>query len=173
MKNFFKRFNFFPLISSLLSIFCLFILVSFFKTQGYAVTYQPTASMPRGFYLIVPIKKIERGDLVVFFPPESIKKILLAKHLIPDSGLLMKYVYGLPGDLVCVKQRMLWLNHCPVAKVLHLKIDNESLSAAAFCGKLIENQYLLLSPNNLRSFDSRYFGPVKQMAIVGKAKLLF
>lgn len=136
---------------------------------GYGVSYQVSPSMPEGFYFIEPAKNLKRNDIVIFYPPKNIKKFLLEHHWIPHDGLLMKYVVGVPGDWVCKKGNVIWINHKRIANVYRFYATNKLLPNWKFCVTLKHNQFLLMSTRVERSFDGRYFGPTSRQYIIGKA----
>lgn len=157
-----------PLLYSLILVGGIAVAVSVVKILGYHITYNTTTSMPRGFYLIVPIKKISRYDIVEFVPPLTGLTFLRNQRLVPQSGLLLKYVFAVPGDNVCVRNDAIWVNDRKVGKVYHVA-EGKLLPQAKICGKLKEDQYLLLSNKRSRSFDGRYFGIVVARNILGRA----
>ncbi|MFA6409267.1 MAG: signal peptidase I [Gammaproteobacteria bacterium] len=161
--------KFLPLLLALLFIALLVATIILVKRAGYAVTYQATSSMPRGLYLLAPVKSIARGDIVLFYPPITIRDFLKQQHWLPRSGLIMKYALGVPGDYVCRRQNELWINRKKVAHIYHKTSSDLSLPQQKFCGKLGKTQYFLISIFVPNSFDSRYFGAVERGYILGKA----
>jgi conjugative transfer signal peptidase TraF len=157
-----------PLGIALLALALLYLAVSFLKIRGYFFTYQVTASMPKGFYLVKP-GLIRRNDIVVFSPPKPTLEFLRQERWIPKDGLLMKYVVGMPGDYVCQKEGSIWLNQRIVGPVYKFYAPGKILPNAKFCGRLLENEYLLVSTKISRSFDGRYFGPINYAQIKGRA----
>jgi len=168
-----QRKNFLPLIISLFFILILTILTSVTKKLGYHVTYSATSSMPKGFYLIVPTKKISRNDIVEFIMPPNVIKFAKEKRWIPQSGLIIKYVFGIPQDHICIRNHSIWINNKKVARIYKFYEKNKLLPQAKICGKLNKNQYVLLSKVSERSFDSRYFGVVSSQEILGRAIPIF
>jgi conjugative transfer signal peptidase TraF len=161
--------KFLPLFLALTSIFVLFCVVTRLQHVGYAFTYQVSDSVPRGFYLLLPPRFLQRGDLVTFFPPENTEQFLQDKHWVPRSGVLMKYIAALPGDEVCNQNGELLINHVAVAPIYQFYAPEKELPQTPFCGKLLNQQYLLVSTKIARSFDGRYFGPVSERNILHKA----
>lgn len=137
--------------------------VHMIKKSGFGITYQVTPSMPKGFYFIKPVQNIKHNDIVIFYPPPKALHFLSQNHLIPHSGLLMKYVFAVPGDKICKHNYAIWINSHYIAPVYQLK----NLPNKQFCRVLKNNEYLLMSTNVNRSFDGRYFGPVNKKDIIG------
>ncbi len=129
--------------------------------------------MPRGFYLVAPVKKITRYDIVEFVPPKAILDFARDLHWIPDSGLIIKYVFAIPGDDVCVRDGAIWINGKKIGKVYRFYAFEKLLPQTKICGKLRDDQYLLLSIKRERSFDGRYFGLISSRDILGRAVLIY
>ena len=165
--------KFSPLFFSLIFISILAIAVSIIKKTGYHITYSATASMPRGFYLVVPTKKIARYDIVEFVPPKAILDFARDLRWIPESGLIIKYVFAIPGDDVCVRDEAIWINGKKIGKVYRSYAFEKLLPQTKICGKLGDDQYLLLSTKRERSFDGRYFGAISSRNILGRAISIF
>ena len=161
--------SFYPLINALVFIIFLFLVVTFLHRQGYGLTYSSTASMPKGFYLIIHSDDFKRNDIVEFKPPNEVQAFVAEQHWAPKSGLLLKHVMGVPGDFVCNSGGSILVNHQKVGSVYEFYAPNKKLPKRSFCTVLQQNQYLLLSDSIERSFDSRYFGPVDKGNIIGKS----
>jgi len=157
---------------SLATIIVLQLCILVLKHLGFGLVYNASKSMSRGVYVVIPAKKIQRNDIVVFYPPFTTQQFLSMQHWGPGNHLLMKHVLGLPGDWVCKRKNTLWINQNKVANVLVFYATNKKIPQVDFCGYLTVDQYLLLSTNSERSFDGRYFGPVQRQNIKGKAVLL-
>ena len=50
------------------------------KELGYSIVYQGSASMAKGFYWVSPIGQLNKGDIVVFNPPETTTKFFFKLH---------------------------------------------------------------------------------------------
>jgi len=143
------------------------------KKRGFLLTYQVTASMPKGFYFIKPGKYFRRKDIVLFKPPKKFLHFLLQKKWLPKNGLMLKYVVGIPGDYVCQNKKWIYINNHKFAPIYQEYKPGKKLPNNHFCGKLKKHQYLLMSTKVKDSFDGRYFGPVNDDRIIGRAKYLF
>ena len=125
-----------------------------------------------------------RGDVVVFFSPQ-------------DGTRLVKRVVGLPGDIVELKNDVLYLNGIPqeyssadsapfqhdvfedshpIVAVEHLETSDHYVLGLPSRGALRNfgpitvppDQYFMLGDSRDNSADSRYIGPVPRSAIVGR-----
>jgi signal peptidase I len=132
----------------------------------------------------------DRGDVVVFFSPE-------------DGKRLVKRVIGLPGDIVQLKNGVLYLNGLPqqysptdsapfrrdvfedanpVVAIEHLEACDHyvmslpSRQALRSFDPLVvpSDQYFMMGDSRDNSADSRFIGPIPRAAIVGRVpRVLF
>jgi signal peptidase I len=117
--------------------------------------------------ILIPYKKPERGDVVVFrFPKDR-------------SVDYIKRVVGTPGDTVEVRQKKVYINGEPVDDP-HAHISSPSLLNAAasprdnFGPVLVpEGRIFVMGDNRDNSYDSRFWGFVDQRDILGKAFILY
>ncbi len=134
--------------------------------------FNATASMPRGFYQLVPGKAavIEHGDLVSFcledasFTPLALERGYLRPGACP-GGLqpLLKVVAGLPGDEVDLAPDGIRINGQlqPESQAHSQDSHGRPLPPIALCPVQIPpNMALILSSGHPGGFDGRYFGLV-------------
>lgn len=126
---------------------------------------------------IMDIEDPKRGDVMVFFPPHK-------------DQYFIKRVVGLPGDIVEYKNKVLTINgveqvQTPISdskrsllrqkmeklgEVEHLIQQNIGVNRdKAFTERVPEGHYYMMGDNRDNSADSRYWGPVPESRIVGKA----
>lgn len=129
------------------------------------IVFNGSASAPIGFYR-VRIRDIERGDLVLVRTPESIGKLLAERRYLPPSVPLIKRVAGLPGDEICRRQADISINGSNVATALRQDNEGHSMPVWSGCRCLGEGEFFFLQ-HHPRSFDSRYFGPVRAEQVIG------
>ena len=108
----------------------------------------------------------KRGDIVLF-------KSLDPKE--PDDDLI-KRVIGLPGDTVALRDGKLYLNGKPQDEPYIA--ENPCLSympkTCSFGPVTVpENHVFAMGDNRANSEDSRFFGPVPEKNIIGKAAVSF
>lgn len=113
-------------------------------------------------YLIIDqvtynFKEIERGDVVVFRPPNG------------SNQFYIKRVIGLPGEEVEIKDGKVIIQNdeFPNGVVLE-EVYIEEYTEGRDLETLGLDEYYLLGDNRDASLDSRRFGPVEESAIVGK-----
>lgn len=117
--------------------------------------------------LLVPIKKVARGDVVVFrFPKDR-------------SIDYIKRVIGTPGDTVEVKDKKVLVNGKPIedlhAHLTSAAILNAKVSPRDNLGPILvpEGHIFVMGDNRDNSYDSRFWGFVDQKDVLGKAFILY
>ncbi len=130
----------------------------------------------------------ERGDVVVFRYPKD-----------PSTDYI-KRVVGLPGDLIAYYDRMLFVNGKPMAQVPvgryigtgggammtgagqrlenldgieHAILVREGQPTPQLEYRVPEGHYFVMGDNRDNSNDSRFWGPVPEANLVGKAFLIW
>lgn len=111
----------------------------------------------------------KRGEVVVFHPPTD------------PSKYFIKRVIGLPGETVELinGEVKIYNKQHPTGWILsessYLDMSdytNDEKTAITMRPMTIgENEYFVLGDNRRASYDSRYFGPVAQSALIGRAWL--
>lgn len=109
--------------------------------------------------------KPKRGDIIVFRAPTT--------ACIGDGCDYIKRIIGLPGDRVKVAGGKFYINGEQLDESLYLD-ESVVTNPGSFTENereitLGENQYFVSGDNRPGSSDSRYWGPIDQAAIVGKA----
>ena len=65
--------------------------------------YNATASLPRGIYLRIPATKIERGDIVVYDPPEEVIDLSFQRGYVQHTDTrFLKRVGAIAGDVYSI-----------------------------------------------------------------------
>lgn len=127
---------------------------------------------------IIDVGKPKRGDVMVFFPPH-------------DKRYFIKRVIGLPGDVISYTNKRLTINGKPVPEkllaefpvnnpvILLAEEDLEGVrheihkdylrSSVDFTIKIEPGFYYMMGDNRDNSSDSRFWGPVPEKNVVGKA----
>lgn len=160
---------FFELIQVVAVSLAIIIPVRYFLIQPF---YVKGASMEPSFYdheylvideLTYRFNAPERGDIVVFRYPAD------------PSQYFIKRVIGLPGETVEVSdgEVRVYNDAHPngIALDESIYLPEEYLSAGKRTVTLRSDEFFVMGDNRPASLDSRYFGPVKKSAIVGRVWL--
>ena len=158
---------------TLFGFFLFFSAGSFLAIQGYGITYQPSRSMPVGWYVTYPVyHPLQKGDTILFRPTSSVLHYMMQRGWIGAHTAMMKEIFAVPGDTVCIHQGMLYINGKSTTSVLTEYAPGKPLPQVLLCQHLPSGKYMAMSTYNAHSFDSRYFGPIDQESIIGKVSKL-
>lgn len=128
---------------------------------------------------IVPVSEPQRGDVMVFFPPN-------------DDRYFIKRVIGLPGDSIRILNNILYVNDELAEQTVYPEMPEDPrfllmeedldgvvhrMQKRKVAGRLGKNyaivvpegHYFMVGDNRDNSSDSRVWGPVPEKNIVGKA----
>jgi len=123
--------------------------------------------MPYWNKTILPLKKPQRGDIIVF------------KYPVDPSKDFIKRVIGVGGDVVESRDKQLYVNHEQVNHKFGVHTDPRILSGANKprdnFGPLTvpENALFVMGDNRDESYDSRFWGFVDLKAVNGKAFIVY
>lgn len=133
-----------------------------------SLLYNPSASVARGWYLILPAKRLRVGMLVIARLPGWAAQLAAARDYLPITVPVIKLIAARGDEHVCERAGILSIEGRPVVRVLTADSAGRPLAAWRGCRDLRTNEFLLLgdAPD---SYDSRYFGPVVAGAIMGRA----
>ncbi len=110
---------------------------------------------------LLPGRAIQRGDIVVFRYPEA-----------PEVDYI-KRVIGLPGDVVEVRSRRVWVNGEPLEEPYVATAYRSGHYAEAQRQTVAEEHYFVLGDHRNDSLDSRTWGYVPASHIKGRAVLIW
>lgn len=133
--------------------------------------YNYTDSLPHGIYRLHS-GAVQKGDLVVFVPPDQAKKIIRDRDYLHEGGYLMKYLVGKAGDSISTSNGQFVVAGENYGEILSQDKEGRALTPYPFSDHVIEG-YIVAVKGNKRSFDSRYFGPIPRASIIGKATPLW
>jgi signal peptidase I len=122
---------------------------------------------------LLPLRDIKRGDIIVFRFP-----------LQPDTDFV-KRVIGLPGDVVEIRNKALYINGKALDEPYVVHVDSTvfpGISALPEQYRLRDQlapfvvppaRYFAMGDNRDRSSDSRYWGTVPRSMIKGRAFMVY
>lgn len=99
----------------------------------------------------------QRGDIVVFNSPQARD----------DDPSLIKRVIGLPGELVEIRDREVYINGERLDEPYIKEPCTRQCRDRQW--QLANDEYFVMGDNRNVSNDSRAFGPIKHSAIIGEA----
>lgn len=117
--------------------------------------------------IIFSLKKPERGDIIVFKFPEDEKKDFI------------KRVIGLPGDVIEIKDKRVYVNGTFIEESYAAHTDTivypTGIQPRDNIGPVVvpQDSYFVMGDNRDFSLDSRYWGFVKLNKIKGKAFVIY
>lgn len=128
--------------------------------------------MPYGWYLPTNSNKVNKGDLIVFKPDfnNQVMQEGRDRGYIKDNITLLKKVIATQGDIVLVSKEGVFVNNILIAnskrvlkdgagrKLPYMDINNYEIK---------EGEVFVYTPF-FKSFDSRYFGVIKEEQIIYK-----
>ncbi|MDW7771261.1 MAG: signal peptidase I [Desulfobulbaceae bacterium] len=123
--------------------------------------------MPFTGTVIIPLKKPETNDIIVFKFPQNPKLDYI------------KRVIGVPGDTIESRDKVLYINDKRFDDEYGEHLNNAIIDPAASprdtFGPIIvpEGKVFVMGDNRDNSFDSRFWGFVDYEAILGKALIIY
>ena len=141
------------------------------------VVYNPSNSVPVGWYRIEPIqtpadslpRPMSVGSIVLARLPADAAVLAAQRGYLPSRIPLLKRVGAVAPQHVCIVDGSVRIDGVPVAAVLPADRMGRPLSPWSQCRVLAEGELFLLSATNPASFDSRYFGPIAASHVLGIA----
>lgn len=121
-----------------------------------------TESLPGRVYLVVKTQVPGRGDLVAFYPPKN--------PYYPQHMYFTKIMVGMPGDVLAMKGREVFLNGARIGTALEYDTKGTRKLDMIGGGTIPEGKHFVWTPHP-HSYDSRYsdIGLVGDEQIIGRA----
>lgn len=117
-----------------------------------------TASMPLGYYLILPKAALRVGDTVSFSPPKKALDLALERGWISEPVNFLKTVGALPGDTYTITDRAIFVNGTYIGPVYDADSQGRPMPKLRGTYVVADGYFLPLSTYRPHSFDGRYFG---------------
>ena len=137
------------------------------------IVYNPSDSVPPGWYRIGPPESLHVGSIVLVRLPADAAALAAQRGYLPEHVPLLKRIGAMSPQQVCIEKHIVRIDGMPVASVHAIDGRGRLLSAWQQCRGLHDGELFLLSATNPASFDSRYFGPVAVSAVIGSAQPLW
>ena len=147
---------------------CAVALVPFLPEK---IAINPSASAPKGFYLIEETgeNSVKVGDFIIIPVPQKFKKWVIERQYLAPNIPLLKQVVALSGDRVCAVNGRIFINGNYKATAQKLDAGGREMPQLSGCFTLKEGQFFALMPAK-NSLDSRYFGALELKNIEGIAR---
>jgi conjugative transfer signal peptidase TraF len=134
------------------------------------IVYNPSDSVPRGWYRIGPADSLQVGSIVLARLPAPAAALAAQRNYLPAGIPLLKRIGAVAPQRVCIDGDLVRIEDMAVASVLPVDGRGRPLSAWSQCRRLAHGELFLLSSTNPASFDSRYFGPIRTSDVIGGAQ---
>ncbi len=124
------------------------------------------AKMPFGLGRLPGLKEPQRGEVIVFIPPEEVDEPWYSRKP------FIKRVVGLPGESLRIERGNIYIDEEEVVKpeIASFYYYNQGEYASGTKEiEIPEGQYFLLGDNSISSQDSRFWGPVNGEHVIGRA----
>ncbi len=122
------------------------------------------ANYPDFLLNVLPTRKIERGDIVAFKPPQN------------PSVPFIKRVIGLPGETIEIKDKAVFIDGRRIDEPYqYFDPAEDSYAPRDSHGPLLipPDAYFMMGDNRDNSNDSRYWGPVPRKNIIGRPLFIY
>ena len=129
--------------------------------------YNPTESAPVGWYKIDKNRPVKVGDRVAAYPPDWARKLGDERRYLPQRYPLIKTVWASQGTKICYENGFVSVPNYPVLPVLAQDSLRRDMPLMDGCYTLSAGEIFLASNEMDTSWDSRYFGPVRDESILG------
>lgn len=133
------------------------------------IIYNTSPSAPVGWYAVQTDAPLRRGEHVLIWLPEAARKLANERGYLPSDTPLLKQVFALWPDEICIRHQLVFANEIPVAALQTSDKSGRPLTQIDLCRRLNPGELFLLNPLRTDSFDSRCFGPVRSENVIGKA----
>lgn len=140
------------------------------------VVYNPTDSVPRGWYRVGRIDSITSlhvGSTVLARLPAGMAAFAGQRGYLPSGVPILKRIGAVAPQSVCVREQIVLIDGAVAATTRTHDGARRPLPAWQNCRPLAGGELFLLSDTNPASFDSRYFGPITASAVLGIARPLW
>ncbi|ASQ90959.1 conjugative transfer signal peptidase TraF [Prosthecochloris sp. GSB1] len=132
------------------------------------IIYNATDSLPHGIYRVIKQQTYERGDLIVFPVPERVRSLVIERGWLKPDSYLIKPVAAINGDNVWITCGQVFVNGMSFGVIKKQDRKGLPLPSLVINDTLSAGEIAVLQRSD-DSFDSRYFGPIDESQIIGRA----
>jgi conjugative transfer signal peptidase TraF len=141
------------------------------------LVYNPSDSVAVGWYRVDPVGRhvdsMPVGSIVLARLPAGAAALAARRGYLPTRVPLLKSVGAVSPQFVCMADGIVRIDGVPVAIALRVDRMGRPLDAWHACRRLRPGELFLLGATNPASFDSRYFGPIPAINVIGTAHPLW
>jgi conjugative transfer signal peptidase TraF len=137
-----------------------------FDTTRPLVLFNTTPSEPTGFYLASPTP-VSVGQIAAFRAPPAAFPYADLRLAYLHRTPMLKAIAATAGDNVCTRGGRLRINGRDRAAIAQRDSRGVALPHWLACRRLVGGEVFVFSDRVPNSFDSRYFGPVREAAMIG------
>jgi conjugative transfer signal peptidase TraF len=131
--------------------------------------WNASASVPIGLYYVQPEDHLAILDLVVVTPPEPVAWLLAERDYLPLGVPLLKQVLALPGRTVCRNHLAIMIDGVVMSFARERDHLGRPLPDWQGCRLIADGEVFLMNWQSADSLDGRYFGPLPDTSILGRA----
>jgi conjugative transfer signal peptidase TraF len=131
--------------------------------------WNASASVPVGLYLLETTGTRYVSELVAVLPPDPLASYLEAGNYLPRGVPMLKHVLALPGQTVCREGLVITIDKVAVGMARERDRRGRSLPVWHGCRLISKDSLFLMNSQSADSLDGRYFGPLPQSAVLGRA----
>lgn len=143
------------------------------RDQTPLLIYNPTQSVPPGWYKISPQTDYKSGETVAAWLPREASRLAIERGYLPRATPILKSIAATAGTSYCVTGRTLTIQErTPVEALYHDGKERAMPALAEGCRSIKAGHVLLISTRIKTSFDSRYFGEVPVKSLLGRAEFI-
>lgn len=148
---------------------CVTVTASLFVSMPTRLVWNVSASVPTGLYAVSSPHPLRRGDLIAVAPPEPLATWLIERGYIGRDAPLLKRIEALSGAQVCREGLRVTVDGAVRAIAHERDRFGRALPHWSGCRSVADDELFLLNVDQAASLDGRYFGPLPQSSIIGRA----
>jgi conjugative transfer signal peptidase TraF len=131
--------------------------------------WNASKSVPIGLYRLRPVGRLSVTELVAIRPPEPLATFLDLNGYLPAGVPMLKHVLALPGQTVCRQGFTISVDAIEMGEALSRDRRGRPLPVWQGCRVVGADELFLMNWQSEDSLDGRYFGPVPQSSVIGRA----
>jgi len=121
------------------------------------------ANYPTAVQKYLPVRTIERGEILAFWSPENL------------NMRLVKRVIGLPGETIEIRNRDVYINRRKLVESYAVHTDTRQISGRDNFGPVVvpPDHFFMMGDNRDNSNDSRFWGFAPRESFIGTPLFIY